>query len=162
VPVERHRRRRQRLVAEGQVAAFVVHTHPLRAGHEHRIDTILATASPAGPRSDRVRPVNLVGQRAAHTRPPIYDGFAGSRKSSVVGVFEYRPSLRSGIPSATRALKKSLAPRECRPPGRVAREAPRRLAVRHCQVNWWTYRPRVVRRFWWKALSQFTFRRRSW
>ena len=33
---------------------------------------------------------------------------------------------------------------------------------RHCQVNWWTYRPRVVRRFWWKALSQFTFRRRSW
>jgi uncharacterized protein YbjT (DUF2867 family) len=31
----------------------------------------------------------------------------------------------------------------------------------HCQVNWWTYRPRVVRRLWWKALSQFTFRRRS-
>jgi monomeric type NADP-dependent isocitrate dehydrogenase len=35
------------------------------------------------------------------------------------------------------------------------------LGRRHCQVNWWTYRPRVVRRFWWKALSQFTFRRRS-
>jgi hypothetical protein len=36
------------------------------------------------------------------------------------------------------------------------------VAPRHCQVNWWTYRPRVVRRFWWKARSQFTFRRRSW
>ena len=32
----------------------------------------------------------------------------------------------------------------------------------HCQVNWWAYRLRVVRRFWWKTLSQFTFRRRSW
>ena len=29
----------------------------------------------------------------------------------------------------------------------------------HCQVNWWTYRPRVVRRFWWKALSEFMFGR---
>jgi hypothetical protein len=36
------------------------------------------------------------------------------------------------------------------------------LDLGHCQVNWWTYRPGVVRRFWWKALSQFTFRLLSW
>src|SRR6188472_1549754 len=34
------------------------------------------------------------------------------------------------------------------------------VSAGHGQVNWLTYRPRVVRRFWWKALSQFTFRRR--